>query len=113
MAEQKSIKELVLETLAPIADVMSPYKEEDLIDTNEIYRMILEKAPEIIDIFKMLDGEQIDLRSFVWGLNLGCCFGVRVEGIRMLYNLDDFVNTFAEDIANVFEDEDDDSTVEE
>lgn len=108
MAEQKSIKELVLETLAPIADIMSPYNEEDLIDTNEIYQMILEKAPEIIDIFKMLDGEQIDLRSFVWGLNLGCCFGVWVEGTRMLYKLDGFVDTLAEDINYIFDDEDED-----
>ena len=107
MAEQKSVKELVLETLAPIADVMSPYDEEDLIDTNEIYRMILEKAPEIIDIFKMLDGEQVDLRSFVWGLNLGCCFGVRVEGTRWLYNLDDFADTMAEGVNDIFDDEDD------
>ena len=107
MAEQKSVKELVLETLAPIADIMSPYKEEDLIDTNEIYRMILEKAPEIIDIFKMLDGEQVDLRSFVWGLNLGCCFGVRIESTRMLYVLDDFTDTLAEGVNDIFEDEND------
>lgn len=109
MAEQKSVKELVLETLAPIADIMSPYKEEDLIDTNEIYRMIIEKAPEIIDIFKMLDGEQVDLRSFVWGLNLGCCFGVRVEGTRWLYNLDDFADTMAEGVNDIFEDDEEET----
>ena len=113
MAEQKSVKELVLETLAPIADIMSPYEEDYLIDTNEIYQMILDKAPEIIDIFKMLDGEQIDLRSFVWGLNLGCCFGVRVEGTRWLYTFDDFTDTLSEGLNDIFEDEDDEDTEED
>ena len=107
MAEVTSLRDFVLDTLKPLADELSPYDKNDYVDTEEIYSMILDKTPMILDIFKMLEGENLDLRSFVWGLSLGCCFGIYAEGTRWLCIMDDLINDVSDNVNYIFDDEND------